>query len=39
MNEPNTQYGIPAPVSPVMVCWKTNSDTFASVIPSPVKKL
>ena len=39
MNEPTTQYGMPASVAPVMKDWKTNSETLASVMPKPVKKL
>jgi hypothetical protein len=30
---------MPASVAPVITCWKTNSERFASVIPRPVKKL
>jgi hypothetical protein len=33
MNEPTTQYGIPAFVAPVMRLWKTNSETLARVMP------
>jgi hypothetical protein len=39
MNEPNTQYGMPASVPPVISFWKTYSETLASVMPRPVKKL
>ena len=39
MNAPTTQYGMPADVAPPMMCWKTNSEMFASVMPNPVKKL
>src|SRR4051794_7982220 len=37
MNEPTTQYGIPAPVAPEMSSWNTKSDRLASVMPRPVK--
>ena len=30
---------MPADVAPVMRVWKTNSETLASVMPRPVKKL
>jgi len=30
---------MPAAVPPVMIFWKTKSETFASVMPKPVKKL
>ena len=30
MNEPTTQYGIPASVAPEMSDWKTNSETLAA---------
>ena len=39
MNDPNTQYGMPASVPPVMIFWNTQRETLASVMPSPVKKL
>ena len=39
MNDPKTQYGMPASVAPVIRLWKTNSETLASVMPKPVKKL
>ena len=37
MNDPKTQYGMPAAVPPVMSDWNTNRDTFANVMPSIVK--
>src|SRR5215204_3058716 len=39
MNEPTTQYGMPADVAPSITVWKKNSETLARVIPKPVKKL
>lgn len=38
-NEANTQYGTPAAVAPVIVSWKTYSDTLASTAPAPVNRL
>jgi len=37
MNDPNTQYGMPAAVVPARIFSNTNSDRLASVIPRPVK--
>ena len=37
MNEPSTQYGMPAAVPPPMNCWKTNREMLARVMPRPVK--
>ena len=39
MNDPTTQYGMPASVAPTISVWKMNSETLASVMPNPVKKL
>ena len=38
MNDPTTQYGMPALVAPSISCWKTYSEMLASVMPRPVKK-
>ena len=37
MNEPTTQYGMPASVAPEMIFWKKKSERLARVMPRPVK--